>query len=207
MDEFKQELAELKGFIAELKEDRAATKAKEKREAWTKYTSLTVVVMAVLAAVATQWGGKFSSRTLVALNNSTLQQAKASDQWGYYQAKSIKQRIAESEKDLLLKSVDPSTDSGKRELAKIDAKIAKYGVEMEEAMKKAKKLEEAQQAAHDAADHSSAQGGVMGLAVSIYQIAIALASICLVMKRKELWYVSIGLSALGVLEMIQAWYT
>ena len=34
--ELDQELSELKGFIAELKQDRTAQKEKEKREAWTK---------------------------------------------------------------------------------------------------------------------------------------------------------------------------
>jgi chromosome segregation ATPase len=143
----------------------------------------------------------------VALNNSTLHEAKASDEWGYYQAKSIKQRISESERDLMARSVDPASEAGKKELDKIDAKIAKYATEMEDASKTAKSLEAQQRAAHDLADHSSAQGGVMGLAVSIFQIAIAMASICLVMKRKELWYVSMGLAALGTLEMIRAWLT
>jgi hypothetical protein len=44
-------LKELHGFVADLKADRAAQKEKEPREAWTKYTSLSIVVIAVLAAV------------------------------------------------------------------------------------------------------------------------------------------------------------
>ena len=47
MDNLENELKNLKGFIAELKADRAATKEKEKRESWTKYVSLTVVIIAV----------------------------------------------------------------------------------------------------------------------------------------------------------------
>ena len=43
MDNLQNELKDLKGFIAELKADRAETKEKEKRESWTKYVSLTVV--------------------------------------------------------------------------------------------------------------------------------------------------------------------
>src|SRR5437773_4627817 len=95
MDTLQSELVELKNFIADLKADRAAQKDKEKRESWTKYTSLSIVFIAVLAAVATQWSGKYSSRVLVALNDATFDQAKASDQWSYYQAKSIKQNLYE----------------------------------------------------------------------------------------------------------------
>src|SRR3954468_3316402 len=93
--ELDKELLELKGFIAELKADRTAQKEKEKRESWTKYTAISLVFIAVLAAIATQWAGKYSSRVLVELNNSTFNQAKASDQWGYYQAKSIKLNLYE----------------------------------------------------------------------------------------------------------------
>src|SRR5262249_54868835 len=94
--ELDQELAELKGFIADLKAERAAQKEKERREGWTKYTAISLVFIAVLAAVANQWAGKYSSRVLVELNNSTFNQAKASDEWSYYQAKSIKQNLYEA---------------------------------------------------------------------------------------------------------------
>src|ERR1022692_3164580 len=91
-----KELAELKTFIADLKQDRAAQKEKEQREAWTKYTAVSLVFIAVLAAIATQWSGKYSGKVLVELNNSTYKQAQASDQWSYYQAKSIKQNLYEA---------------------------------------------------------------------------------------------------------------
>src|SRR5437660_1076998 len=90
------EIAELKSFIADLKSDRASQKEKERRESWTKYTSMSLVFIAVLAAGATQWAGKYSGRTLVELNNSTFYQAEASDQWSFYQSKSIKQNLYEA---------------------------------------------------------------------------------------------------------------
>jgi hypothetical protein len=76
MNDLDREISELKQYIIDLKADRAATKEKEQREAWTKYVSLTVVIIAVFAAVATQWGGKYSSRT-------QMSQAQASDQWSF----------------------------------------------------------------------------------------------------------------------------
>src|SRR3974390_1497886 len=104
--ELDQELSELKSFIADLKADRAQQKEKEKREAWTKYTAISLVFIAVLAAIATQWSGRYSSRVLVQLNNSTFYQAKASDQWAYYQAKSVKQNLYEVLRDTALKAAD-----------------------------------------------------------------------------------------------------
>src|SRR5271170_4857673 len=97
MDDLSRELNELKSFIADLKADRAATKEKEKREAWTKYVSVTVVVIAVLTSIGTQWAGKYSSRT-------QLSQAQASDQWNLYQAKSIKQHLIQLHREQLVRS-------------------------------------------------------------------------------------------------------
>ena len=88
MNELQHEISELKQFIVELKADRAAAKQKEKAEAWTKYVSLTVVITAVIASIAAQWSGKYGSRV-------QIKQAQASDQWAYFQSKSIKQNLYE----------------------------------------------------------------------------------------------------------------
>ena len=98
--ELDQELLELKGFIADLKADRAAQKEKEQKEGWTKYTAISLVCIAVITALASQLAGKYSSRVLTKLNDSTYYQAQASDQWSYYQAKSIKQNLYEGLREL-----------------------------------------------------------------------------------------------------------
>lgn len=110
VSELDQELAELKSFIADLKADRSAQKEKEARESWTKYTAISLVFIAVLAAIATQWSGKYSSRVLVELNNSTFYQAKASDQWAYYQSKSVKQNLYEVLRETMAKNADPASE-------------------------------------------------------------------------------------------------
>ena len=207
MDSLQSELETLKSFIAELKADRAAQKEKEKREAWTKYTSLSLVLLAVLAAVATQWGGKFSSRTLVKLNDATFSQAEATDQWGYYQAKSIKQNLYEISRDQLQGKGEPTASLVSLQLEKIDSKIAQYVKDKEDIQAKAKGFEKDREQARDAAKHSSNQGGEMGLAVSIYQIAIAMGSICLVVKKKPLWYLGLLLGALATVQMVFAFYS
>ena len=185
-------------FLAELRTDRAATKDKEKREAWTKFTSMTIVCIAVVAAVATQWGAKYSSRTLTNLNEATFNQTSASDQWSFYQAKSIKQTIAEG-------SLEEATKSGNIKLAEaLQAKIKRYDGEKAEIMAKAKAYEEKRDAARNAATLSSRKGGEMGLAISIFQISLAIGSICLVMKKKGLWWISLGLAAAALAQTVYA---
>jgi len=64
------------------------TKTDSKQETWTTWLALTTAILAVLAAVTTLYMGKFSSRAI-------LDQGQETNQWSYYQAKSIKSYIYE----------------------------------------------------------------------------------------------------------------
>ncbi len=84
-DEAQQDVREL---IRSIHEDRQAAKLKEKREGWTRYVSLMIVLLAVATAIGSLKAGGFGSKVM-------LNQAQASDTWAFYQAKSIKRHIAE----------------------------------------------------------------------------------------------------------------
>ncbi len=200
-----KELAELKTFIADLKADRATQKEKEQRESWTKYTAVSLVFVAVLAAVATQWAGKYSSRTLVELNNATFFQAEASDQWSYYQAKSIKQNLYEALGERSASDPEAGGTNTASGSAAFNAKVSKYGKEKDDIRKGAEALEKKRDVAREAASNSSQHGGAMGTAVSVFQIAIALGSISLVTKKRPLWYLALAFAALASAQMILVW--
>jgi hypothetical protein len=205
MADIHNDLHEIKDLVAELRADRVELKAREKREAWTKYTSMTLVFTAVLATVATQWASKYSTRVLAQLNQATLNQAAASDQWSYFQAKSIKQNLAEEAKEAALHSGATNDPAIRSHLEAAASKIARYDQEKADIMAKAKSLEQLRDDARKAADGASDRGSGMGLAVSIYQIAIAIGSICLVTKKKPLWFVSLVLAMLATLKMVWVW--
>jgi hypothetical protein len=205
MNDMQRELGELKQFIADLKADRAATKAKEQREAWTKYVSLTVVVIAVFAAIAAQWSGKYSSRVLTQLNHATYNQAQASDQWAYYQAKSIKQNLYEISFSQVPRSSEPGATNAARLAQDFEGRIKRYEGEKADIKTKAESFEKNRDEARMAAGVASAKGGDMGLAVSIFSVAIAAASICLVTKKKPLWFLAVLLALAAIGEMASVW--
>ena len=205
MTELTTELNELKQFVVDLKADRAAAKEKEQRESWTKYVSLTVVIIAVIAAIASQWAGKYSGKVLVELNNSTFKQAQASDQWSYYQAKSIKQNLYESVREIAAKAPAAAGEHEKQALESFNAKVARYETEKKEIKQKAEQLEKERDESRALATRASEHGGGMGLAIAIFQISIALASICMVTKKRPLWYVSLVLAALATAKMLFVW--
>ncbi len=66
--------------------------AEEKKERWLSYLALTTVIFAVCATLSTFKGGGFSTK-------SVLAQTQASDQWAYYQSKSIKSYLYELQKE------------------------------------------------------------------------------------------------------------
>jgi len=191
MNDLQKEISELKQFIIDVKADRAATKEKEQREAWTKYVSLTVVIIAVIAAVATQWSGKYSGRT-------QMSQAQASDQWAFYQAKSIKQHLDEVTLAQLTRSGNATDPELARTITKLSDSLARYEKEKAEIKAKAEGLERDRDAA-------SRRSGKMGQAISYFTVAIATASICMVTRKKPLWFVAMILSAVAIVQMVLAW--
>lgn len=164
----------------------------DKKEPWLNWLALITVILAVCATLSTFKGGGFSTR-------SVLSQTQASDQWAYYQAKSIKGYLYELQKDKLeleLKaqgtSISPvAAAEYKKQIDEYAAKIAKYEKEKTEIQAEAKRFEEVR---NDAQSHSK----TFGLAVIYLQIAILLSSIAALLKKKLVWLAGVGLGAIGV---------
>ncbi len=170
--------------------------AEEKKEPWLNYLALTTVVLAVCATLATFKGGGYSTK-------SVLSQTRASDQWAYYQAKSLKGYLYELQKDKLqlelkaLRAKDslPVRDEYESKIADYAKKIKKYEEERNSIQNEAKKLEAARD---DAQKHAQ----TFGIAVIFLQIAILLSSIAALMKKKYLWVLGMGVGACGILYFV-----
>ena len=112
-------------------------------------------------------------------NESILFQTKASDQWAYYQAKGIKKIILEQ-------------TYGK----KVD--IDKYAADQADIQKQATELEKQSQDNREKSDLLFEKHHKMALATTLLQIAIALAAISALTRRKSFWIFASVLSAVGV---------
>lgn len=193
MNDLQKEINELKQFMVDLKADRAAAKQKEKSEAWTKYVSLTVVIIAVFAAVANQYSGRYGSQV-------QINQVKASDQWSYYEAKSIKQHLDVNALVQLQDSVNATNPVVVKAIKKLTDDLSRYEKQLTDAKAEAQAFEAKR-------DLAAKQGVPMGLAVTVFSVAIATASICTVTKKKPLWFAAMGMSAFGLYKMIEALLT
>ena len=165
--------------------------ADEKKETWLNYLALTTVVFAVCATLSTLKGGGFGSRAV-------MSQAQASDQWAYYQAKSIKGYVYDLQKEKFemdLKASKPASRSLAADYQKkIDGyaeKIKKYDEEKAEIKKKAEDLERVR-------DEAQKHYGAFGLAAMFLQIAILLSSIAALMKQKYFWFLGLAGGCIGL---------
>jgi hypothetical protein len=173
--------------------------AEEKKDPWLNYLALTTIILAVCATMATFKGGGFSTRAV-------LSQTQASDQWAFYQSKSIKSYLYEMQKDQLeiqLKSA-ASASPAMADLCrhKIDGcivKVAKYETEKAKIQADAKKLEAVRD---DAQRHSKA----FGVAVIFLQIGILFCSIAALLKKKYMWILGSVVGVWGIVHFVNGFF-
>lgn len=155
-------------------------KAEEARERWILWVALSTAFMAVLAAVAGLLAGHHA-------NEAVIERVKASDQWNFYQAKNLKSEISKNSDKIL-----HVLAAGKQLDVEDNSKdIARWEKEKEEIKKTAEEAEKASE------EH---MGKHMPLAnaVTAFQIAIAISAIAILTKRRNLWYVSLLLTIIGI---------
>jgi hypothetical protein len=170
----------------------------EKKERWMGYLALSTAIMAVLAALTTLYMGKFSSRAI-------MSQGLESDQWAFYQAKSIKQHTFEmSKKSLELqyrsqKGLAPDVAADfEKTLAKYNDEIKRYESEKKEIKDKAEGIAKAKHKAQD-------MGGNFAYALIFLQIALMLSSLASLTKRHYLWYIALVCNVGWLFYFLDAW--
>jgi VIT1/CCC1 family predicted Fe2+/Mn2+ transporter len=157
-------------------------KAMESRERWTMSVALTSAILAAFAAVTALMSGHHS-------NEAMIEQLQASDQWGYYQAKGIKSAILNS-KIQTLQALGKS-------IAKADQdKADQYAGDQEEIKEKAAELEKS------ASQHLK-RHLVLARGVTLFQVAIAVAAISILTRRRRYFTVSLCFGLCGLAFLIQ----
>ena len=169
--------------------------AEEKKEPWLNYLALTTIIFAVAATLSTFKGGGYSTRSM-------LSQEQASNKWSYYQSKSLKLYLYETQKDVLeldtksMKNAEVSVlNAFNTKISEYEQSIKRYEKEKEDIKKDAVHLESLRD---EAQKHSQA----FGMAVIFLQISILISSIAALIKRRYLWLIGIGVGAVGLIYFI-----
>ena len=147
-----------------------------------------ITVLAALLAINTYIASGNSSKVL----NNTID---ANNTWAFYQAKSIKQTLAEMALDDAVRAKDT------KKAEALQAKIDRYENEPKEGKKdlmaKARKLEEDRSVA-------KARSPWYTYAGSLFQIAIVLLTASILAVNMRLYWASIGVGAVAMFLMSQA---
>ena len=166
--------------------------AEEKKEPWLNYLALSTVIFAVCATLSTFKGGGFSTR-------SVMSQTQASDQWAYFQAKSIKSYLYQMQAEKMeLELSSLSTTAPASIVAGYQGKIAdykkktdKYEKEKSEIQQEAKRLEAVR-------DDTQRHAQIFGIAVIYLQIAILMSSIAALLKKRLVWFAGVAAGIVGL---------
>ena len=147
--------------------------------------SLTMAILAVLVAVVSLLGHR-------AATEAVLNQAKASDQWAYYQAKNIRGH----EDRLFADLTAVTTGSNVETLAKVREQYLqeaeRYKDEQKEIEAEARKLE--QEVARERKREDRYDLGEVFL-----EIALVITSITLLSRRRAFWQLGMLLGAIGLI--------
>lgn len=165
--------------------------AEEKKEPWLNYLALTTVIFAVCATLATFKGGGFSTR-------SVISQTQASDQWAFFQAKSMKSNLYEVQKEKLELEIATLPASTPAEIRDRYAKtLTEYTERMARYEKEKAKIQDVAKSFEAKRDDAQRHSQPFGIAVIFLQVAILICSIAGLFKRKILWQLALPVGAIG----------
>ena len=193
MPEEEFETIEFKEKLEEATEH--AVEAAEHRSRWLVYLSFTTALIAVLAAVAALESGTYSNEALIQKNEALLAQAKASDQWAYYQAKGIKGSVYATQAAAARATNQELADKSQKE-------ADRYAAEQEEISKSAREFEGEEKKDSELSDKSLEHHHRFAYAVTMFQISIALAAVAALSRQKAVWLVGLAISLLGLLYFV-----
>jgi hypothetical protein len=161
------------------------------------FSSRIAVMTAVLATLGALFGyqaGDTQNNAAMFKNNAAIKKTEASNQWNYYQAKSSKQNLSEFAATL------PGSDP-----EKYKSEAERYKKEKADIKADAEKMEAASLDWDKKSDEQMHQHHRWAQAMTAEQIAISLAAITLLTRKKWLEYSAYGVAGVGVALGVTAW--
>jgi hypothetical protein len=164
--------------------------AAESGDPMTLQVTLSIAVMAVIAAFIGALGETEASHTFVEKSNAVLSQARASDAWAEYQAESMKRHVYD---------VGASSAAQPDVAARLKGEADKYAKEQPDSQAKAKHFEELVETYNDKAETHFDRHHILTIAEGIVHVAVAASSIALLSRRKAVWFGALGLTVIGMI--------
>jgi len=145
-------------------------------------------IVATVGAIFAYMGGATQANAGLLKNDAAIKKTEASNQWNYFQSKSTKQSLAELARDL----------APEDRKATYQAKMDRYESEKNEIKVAAEKLEADSHRFDRQSEEQMHQHHRWAQATTALQVAIALAAIALLTRKKWLEYGMYGVAGIGL---------
>ncbi len=162
-----------------------------------QFISIFTALLATFGAIVGFYVANTLNESMRLKNEAVLKKAEASDQWNYYQAKGQKGNLAQLAGDL--------TTGDKA--ARYHKEVERYNTEKADIKTKAEGLEKLSEQANEQSAHLQHPLHFAELSMALLQIAIALASVTALTKKKWLFAVAGVAATGGVVMATMAWLT
>jgi len=157
-------------------------------DSMTNQIAMFTAIIATVGAMFSYMGGATQANAGLYKNNAAIKKTEASNQWNYFQSKSTKQSLAELARDL----------APEDKKATYQAKVERYDKEKNEIKVVADKLEAEAKQWDEQSDEQMHLHHRWAQSTTALQVAIALAAIALLTKKRWLQYGMFGVAGVGV---------
>lgn len=157
----------------------------------TGQVAIFTAILASIGAIVSYQGGATQNEAMLYKNDAVLKKAQASDQWNYYQAKAQKGHLMEL-------AIDLAPNEKKEFYTK---QVEKYNADKKKIQADAEALEEATKFANEKSEQLMHPHHLLALAMTLIQIAISLASITALTRKRWLF----GLAAIAATGGVALW--
>jgi hypothetical protein len=182
------------GFHVHGPHDHAVEHAAHGGDAFSNNIAVMTAILATVGALFGYLGGATQNDAALFKNNAAIDKTEAANAWNYYQAKSNKQNLAEMA--MTLPGVDPT---------RYKSEVARYESEKGEIKKKAERFEASSAEWNRKSDGAMHQHHQWALATTAEQIAISLAAITLLTRKRWLMIGACAVAGVGVALGVFAW--
>ena len=149
--------------------------------------TFTIAVLAVVAAIAASLETTESDAAIAAKNDAVLAQDQATDQWGF-----------ENSKNLRGKMFQIAADAGGAHAADYARSVVHEAADQARAQEAAKAFEDKRDQALERAEVREVRHGRLTVASTLLHMAIAIATLAIILGRRWPWLAALGLSAAGL---------
>ncbi|ABM32040.1 DUF4337 domain-containing protein [Paracidovorax citrulli] len=156
--------------------------------AMTNRIAMATAIIATVGAIFSYMGGATQANAGLIKNDAAIKKTEAANQWAYYQSKSTKQSVTELARDL-------APDNRRPEL---QTRLDRYEQEKNDIRHNAEALEAQSLALDEQSEQQMHQHHRWAQATTMLQVAIALAAIALLTRRKWLQWGMYGVAGLGI---------